>query len=188
MTVWMSPSTEGYKERKKLVETSKSVYLFVRLATDLANQPKLLPNLVDVGVVLHQQSNSFRLMFASTTEAPRVIIEDISLFYRTVKLTAALSAAIAETIRLQPARYPIPYVQVITFQITKSHTLVNRETLSRGQLPKVVVVGLVEATAFNGNGKQNPFNFQSKSANYVCLYRDSDMIPHVPFTPNFARG
>ena len=179
---------EGYATRKALCQQSNSVSLFVRLSTDLANQPRLLPNLVDVALTLHQKNNSFRLMFPTAAETPRVVIEDISLYYRTVKLSSSMASAIAETMRIQPLRYPVSHVVVKTFQISANTTAVDRENLSRGQLPKAVLVGVVETDAYIGSGPKSPFNFRQKSANQICLYRESEMIPSIPFTPNFKQG
>ena len=178
---------DGYATRKSLCQQSNLVCLFVRLSTDLANQPRLLPNLVDISLTLHQKNNSFRLMFP-TGEAPRIVIEDISLHYRTVKLSSSMANAIAETMRLQPLRYPVSHVVVKTFQIATNTTAVDPDNLSRGQLPKAVLVGVVETDAYIGTGSKSPFNFRSKSANYVCLYRESEMIPSIPFTPKFQQA
>ena len=178
---------DGYAMRKQLCSQSRLVCMFVRLSTDLANQPRLLPNLVDVSLTLHQKNNPFRLMFPAG-EAPRVVIDDISLHYRTVKLASSMASAIAETMRLQPLRYPVSHVVVKTFQIAANTTALDRESLSRGQLPKAVLVGVVETDAYIGTGSKSPFNFQHKSANQVCLYRESEMIPSIPFTPNFKVG
>ncbi len=181
-------SNAGYGSRRELCAQSKPVCLYVRLSTDLANQPRLLPNLVDVAVTLHQKSNAFRLMFPADVETPKLAIDDVSLFYRTVQLAPSMASAIAETMRLQPLRYPISHVVVKTFQIAENTTAVDRENLSRGQLPKAVVVGLVETDAYIGVGGKSPFNFKSKGVNQVCLYRDSEMVPSIPFQPNSGTG
>ena len=170
---------------KQLCSQSRRVCMFVRLSTDLANQPQLLPNLVDVSLTLHQKKQPLPIDVSSGREAPRVVIDDITLHYRSVKLASSMASTIAETMRLQPLCYPVSHVVVKTFQIAANTTALDRESLSRGQLPKAVLVGVVETDAYIGTGSKSPFNFQHKSANQVCLYRESEMIPSIPFTPKF---
>lgn len=178
----------GYAERMALITESKPCTIIIRLATDLANQPKLIPNLVDIGLTLHQNSNAFRMMFSPQKELPMIEFQDVSLYVRHVKLSAPMATAIAETLRLKPACYPISHAVVKSFQISPGLTIVNRENLSMGLLPKTVVLGVLESDAYLGVGNKSPFNFKSKQPNFVCLYKDSKQIPSIAFTPNFKEG
>lgn len=179
---------QGHADRQDIVAKSKTFTTFIRISTDLANQPKLLPNLVDVCLVLHQQTNAFRLCYTSPSDEPKLEIIDIVLFVRHVKLSTPMAAAMAETLRLQPARYPISRVEVKSYQINAGLTLVNRENISMGRLPRLVVLGLVDSDAHMGSCNKSPFNFQNKGVSFVSLYKDSQPVPSVALTPNWKEG
>lgn len=104
---------------------------------------------------------------------------------RHVKLSPPMATAIAETLRLKPACYHISRAIVKSYQISPGITIVNRENLSMGQLPKIVLLGIVDSDAYLGVPHKSPFNFQSKSPTYISLYKDSEQIPAIPYTPNF---
>ena len=46
-------------------------------------------------------------------------------------------------------------------------------------------MGLVTNTTFNGNGKENPFNFQHFNLNYLTLSAGNQQFPTQPLTPDF---
>ena len=176
----------GFIKRRNAAKESKRMTFFVRLSTDIGNQPRLLPNNIDVTFTLHPSSNAFRLAFPRDVEAPTVDLTSLLLYVRRVKLSPPMATAIAETMRLKPALYPINHVIVKTYQIPPGHPEINRENLSVGTLPRAVVIGIVESDAYVGTGAKSPFNFQQKGSTFISLYRDSEPIPSVAYTPRWA--
>ena len=61
----------------------------------------------------------------------------------------------------------------------------NQENLFLGQLPKRVIIGLVENTAFNGDSTKNPFHFQHFDTDFLALYMDGVQIPSKALQPDF---
>ena len=173
------------KPDRKLRQMGKKFVMIVRLSTDLSNQPRLLPNGVSASIVLHQSSNEFRLMYPGNIIFPKVVFEEAVLYARRVQLSPPMATAIAQTLRSEPAKYHISRAVVKEFQIASGRTLINRESISRGLLPRTVIVGLLESDAFNGNSDKSPFNFTSKKPTFVCLYNENKIIPSIPFTPNW---
>jgi len=57
-----------------------------------------------------------------------------------------------------------------------------------GQLPKRMVVGFVDNTAFNGQYNKNPFRFQTYGINFIAIYKDGEEIFSKPLQPDFARN
>ena len=50
-------------------------------------------------------------------------------------------------------------------------------------------MGLVTNTTFNGSGRENPFNFQHFSLNYLALSSNDQTFPHeAPLTSYFRDG
>merc|ERR1712237_105307 len=83
------------------------------------------------------------------------------------------------------AKYPIRRVETKVFSIPKGNLSANQENLFLGQLPKRVVIGLVENTAFSGDSSKNPFNFEHFSTDFLALYLDGNQIPSKPLQPDF---
>lgn len=177
---------KGFAIRKGLCKSSRRMTFFVRLLTDIANQPRLLPNNIDISFTLHPSSNEFRLMFPADVDTPVVELSTMMLYVRRVKLSPPMASAIAETLRLKPALYPISRVVVKTYQISVGHPEINRENLSVGTLPRAVIFGIVESDAYVGTGAKSPFNFQQKGSTFVSLYRDNEAIPSVAYTPRWS--
>ena len=66
--------------------------------------------------------------------------------------------------------------------------MTNQENLFLGQLPKRLVIGMVENKAFNGDKEMNPYNFQHFDADYLALHVDGKQFPSKPLIPDFANG
>ena len=55
-----------------------------------------------------------------------------------------------------------------------------------GQIPKRIILGLVENQAYNGNRIKNPFNFDNHKLNYLALFIDGAMVPSMALQPDYA--
>ena len=135
---------------------------FIRLSTDVRNQPRLLPNNVDLTLTLHPSSNEFRLMFGKDADTPTVDLSAILLYVRRVKLSPPMATAIAETLRLKPALYPVSRVVVKTYQIPAGHPEINRENLSVGALPRPSSLVLWTVTPTLELGRNHRLTFSKK--------------------------
>ena len=74
------------------------------------------------------------------------------------------------------------------FSVPKGNLTANHENLFLGQLPKRLVVGMVENSAFHGNFQKNPYYFRNYDLNFLALYADGQQIPTKPLQPNFQRN
>jgi len=79
-----------------------------------------------------------------------------SLFIRKWK-SVHLSFSLIKTLE-RVCKYPIRRVVCKTFTIPTGHLDATNEKLFTGQLPRRVVIGLVDNEAFNGAFGHNPFN------------------------------
>ena len=72
-----------------------------------------------------------------------------------------------------------------TFTITKENRSFIEDNLFPSQVPKLLVFGLLDHDAFNGNMTKNPFNFENFNLSKIGLYRDGELVPGQIFTPNY---
>ena len=83
------------------------------------------------------------------------------------------------------AKYPLCRVETKVFSFPKHNMMANQENLFLGQLPKWIVIGMVENTTFNRDKNKNPYNFQHFDVNYLALHVDGKQIPAKPLIPKF---
>ena len=131
---------------------------------DIFFQDRYLLNGVDLKLKFHRSKNSFRLMAALPDRNFRVKILEASLYVRKVVVSPAVALAHAKTLESATAKYPLHRVEVKTFSIPQGNQSFTRENLFLGQIPRRVVIGMVDNTAFN------PFNTSS------CL----ELMPWLP--------
>ncbi|KAJ1154246.1 hypothetical protein NDU88_007000 [Pleurodeles waltl] len=92
----------------------------------------------------------------------------------------------AEALQLSNAKYAIERVALKIFSIPAGTRLTQQQNLFLGQLPKLIIIGFVDNTAFSGLYNSNPFNFKHYDINYAALVHEGAVIPAKPFTPNFG--
>ncbi len=175
----------GFVARQAYTVESKVVDMCGKLHLDITNQDKYLPNGVDMDIKLVRSSDAFALM-SDGSEAFKVEIVDASLFVRRVKLFPEVQAAHIKAFERAPARYAIRRGEVKTYTLTAGGRSFTQENLYNGQLPKRLIVAMVDNSAFNGEQKENPFNYKHNDLTNLAIYVDGKQIPSKPLRPDFA--
>ena len=117
----------------------------------------------------------------------KVMITKAGMFVREVKLSPSAFLAHAKALENGTAKYPIRRVVCKTFTVPTGFRDISHEKLFSGQLPTLVVVGLVTDEAFNGHRERNPFNFQHFSVTEISLYLDGQQQEGIkPMELNYA--
>ena len=182
----VTDDNEGLAARKRCTSRSRVVELMGKIHGDLFFQNRLLLNGLDLKIRLVRSKDAFALMATAPTFKTR--ITDASLFVRKVKLSPAVQMAHIKALEKGTAKYPIRRVETKVFSVPKGNLSANQENLFLGQLPKRLVVAMVENAAFNGSSDKNPFNFRHFDCNFLALYAEGQQIPAKPLQPNFERN
>ncbi|XP_066477510.1 uncharacterized protein F54H12.2-like [Tiliqua scincoides] len=90
--------------------------------------------------------------------------------------------------RAATAKYPVDHVSKKVFSLPAGSRITNQENLFLGQLPKLVVIGLVDNDSFSGTFNRNLFNFKHYDINVFAIYLSGYQIPAKPFQPDFQEG
>ena len=184
----------GFTARKTLKGLSVSVDLCGPLLLDFFMQNKYCLHNIDVGIKLVPSKPEFQtLMFTANTvdnraTALKVIYEKAVLYVRRVKAIPSFINGLEESLNSKNAIYPLQRTELITYTIPQGNTTHNKESLFRGQMPKLVLVGFVRNDSYNGAYRQNPFNFQNFTINQLAMFREGESIPFRPFTPDFENN
>ncbi|XP_060118353.1 uncharacterized protein F54H12.2-like [Heteronotia binoei] len=188
-TILTIPVNKGFSKRAELTAESRVIDLLGHLHADLFFQEKLLLNGVDVKIKLTRSRDTFCLMSsAGDTTCFKLQLDSASLFVKKVRVSPGVQLAHAEALMTSTAKYPVDCVSTKVFSISAGARVSNQDNLFLGQLPKMVVMALVDNDAFSGGFTKNPFHFKDYNINFAALYVDGEQIPPKPFQPDFAAG
>lgn len=174
---------EGLVARQAFTSRSRIVDMMGKLHSDLFFQDRYMLNGVDMKIRLVRSKDAFALVAADSTFKTK--ITEASLFVRKAKLSPTIQLAHIKALEKGTAKYPIRRVETKVFSIPKGNLTGNQENLFLGQLPKRLVVGMVDSGAYNGSFDKNAYNFKHYDLNFLALYADGQQIPAKPLQPNF---
>lgn len=181
---YVSSLNSGARERMMFIAESKTLDLLGHLHCDIFNQEQLIPNGVEVRVRLVRAKDKFCLLDFGNGDS-KVKIKEVALRVHRCKISPSVLLAHASALSKGTAKYPLTRVEIKSFTL---HTGVTGECLDNvilGQLPKRIILGLVENQAFNGHPKKNPFNFHHHNLNFLSLYIDGTQVPSKPVQPEY---
>ena len=176
----------GLKARAGLIEQSAVLELMGRPHVDLLQQDRYLLPGVDLNFKFIRSSPLFHLM---SDAAYKTTILGATLFVRKVKVTPAIRNDHAKELSDgKYAKYPLRRGIVTSFTVAQGSRSFNRENIISGQLPRRVVLGMVENAAFNGARDKNPFNFKAFGLNFLSISTGSQNFPAQPLKPDFTNN
>ena len=104
-----------------------------------------------------------------------------------VRLNPQLKLAYDKTLKQGiNAVYPFPQKYISVFTIPKDSKVFVKKNLFRGKTPKLLIVYMVPADAYNGSYTKNPYNFVHGNTCLVSLKTDSENIPSQTYEPKFS--
>ena len=184
-------SNIGLVRRNAFTKESKAVDMMGRLHVDVFHQDRYLLNGVDMKVRLIRSRDSFSLMAAQAgadPTVPKVKIIQAVLYVRKTKLNPTVQMAHLKALEKGTAKYPVRRIDCKVFAVSQGSRSVNQDNVFLGQLPKRIVIGMVDNDAFNGAYNKNPFHFKHNDLNFLALYVDGHQIPSKPLKPDFSNN
>ena len=118
----------------------------------------------------------------------KVKIESARLDLMKVKMNPSVLNDHSLTITKNTVKYPIRRSEIKSFSIPTGNLSTVKESLFSGQVPRRLIIGLLDSKAVTGDVKKNPFNFQHFSLSYLCCHVNGNRIPNRALTPDFANG
>jgi hypothetical protein len=89
-------------------------------------------------------------MMTDAGSSGKVVIQSIVLWMRKVKPVPTVVNLMNQKLSTQTAKYPLRRVEVKTFTIPTGAQSKITDHLFQGQMPKLILLGFVENSAFNG--------------------------------------
>ena len=169
--------------------TSNQVEMLGRLPIDLANQDLVIPPNCKFEFKLTPSKDAFVLTKAHDNAVMyKLKIMEVRLYMACLELNDSALIAMSQMLETDNVRWPINKIEMKTITIAGGHQTVQRDNVFSGKLPKRITLGFVSEAAMAGSYILNPFNFQHFGLNYLALNVNGEMVPSIPYTPNFAAG
>lgn len=148
-----------------------------RLCSPIFMQEKVLLPQVGMRVVLKKGSDAFALMCEAGSFS--IKITDAALMVQKVALSDGVRETYARLLNEgNPVQYVLKTPTVNYYTIEKDSSQFMRDDLFSGKIPRQIIIGMVETSAYHGNPQQNPFNFQHFNVSEVGLYKDGMPYPY----------
>jgi hypothetical protein len=183
-TKFDSPTNKGHLQR---IPPQKSFELMGSINLGFFLQSKYMLPKVNLQLKLNRNKGSFYLMNFGTSKA-KLQFDSAILYVRRVAVLPAVIRAHEDGLAQRNAIYPYQRQAITNYTIGKGLVSDTREILVGSESPKLIVVGMVENIAFNGDVKKNPYNFQHFNINYMTLLKNGDSVPGPPLQLDFEKN
>ena len=157
------------------------------LHLDMFAQAKYLLPGVNVRIKMTRSKLDFLIQNGGTRGDVKVVMEKACLYVRKIKVNPTVLTAHEDGLERMNAIYPIQQSDMLSYTISAGSSYHMQDNLFRGQIPKMIIIGLVGNAAFNGDAKDDPLKFKNFGVNYLTLQRDGESVPYTqPLQPDFA--
>ncbi|CAH3172814.1 unnamed protein product [Porites lobata] len=170
----------GLKARYEFTKESHTVDMMGPIHSDIFFQDRLMLNGVNLRIKLNRAKNVFCLVSSAAGANFKVVITEAILFVRRVKVASSIILGHAAGLKHSSAKYPIRRIDCKVLSIPRGFSSFNPDNIFLGQIPKRIVLGLVDTEAYNGSYRTNPFNFNHHNFTEVGVYVDREQIPRKP--------
>ena len=163
--------------RIKCFDDESTIYMCGRIHSDIFNTERYMLNSVDVSLILGRSSDSFALL-AAADQGYQIKITEANLLLRRQELSPALMLEHSLALEKTNAKYPIRRVVMNNYSLPVHSSNFQISRLHTGAVPQRLIVGFVLNTAFAGEIKENPFNFQHFHLTSMKLKLTSRATPY----------
>ena len=173
----------GLKARYAFTKNSDTVDMIGPIHSDLFFQDRLILN--GVNLRLNRAKNAFCLVSSAVNPQFKVVITQAILYVRKVKVAPTISLGHATALKQATGKYPIRRIECKVLSIPGGFPTFTPDNIFLGQIPKRIVLGLVDSEAYNGSYGTNPFDFKHHNLTQVGVYVDGEQIPRKPLFLKF---
>jgi hypothetical protein len=110
----------------------------------------------------------------------RIWVEDIRMYVSTVDVVQSLQNAISKQLETSSCKYTLRRIALRSTYLGKG----IREfsfNLFQSVIPRLVVIGFVDADAFQGSKTKSPFKFENANVRTISIEANGNVYPTVPY-------
>ena len=174
------------RERHAHTSESKSVAMEGRIHSDLFVQDRYILGAVPIKIKMIRSRNPFCLVLAADNPDFKVVLEEC--VFRVYRVSVSSTTILVHTQSFQhiTAKYPIDRVNCKVFSVLRGNLSGNEADIFQGPLPDRIVIGMVDADAYNGTYTKNPFNFKNYNKTLLGLTVNDEHLPRKPLQLKFT--
>ena len=182
----------GFKARATMFKGSKTVQFITNIDADLFNQELYLMSNVEIDIEITPQTDDFMILqkaaAAGQTDRNYVLeITDCRLYVKTLELMDGLSLEMARKLDTQPARYSMRKTMLKSFFITDGRQEYNTNIFT-DEVPRRVIVGLLDHDAYMGNKKKSPFEFYHFNVRQIQIICSGRTYPQSYYNLDYGNA
>jgi hypothetical protein len=166
----------SFLELKKTVLESKKVQVAGSFPHPFFQSSKFLPPDTELSVTLSQTPNEIFLIHDSGLKL-KVVIVDIYMSLRLVKLENNLQSALSSALNKSPYIYPFKHTVLKTFTLAKGASSYTIHNSFYGVLPSRIFALQIPTEAFNGTISTSPLSFKHNKLNNFKFVYNGTSIP-----------
>lgn len=171
--------------RKQIFSPGRKVEIMGKLHVDVFNQPRFLPNNIDIKISLQKAKTAFYIMEPAATGQSDVKIVEANIFVDHVHVNPNILLAHDKVLEAgTTAKIPYKKSMIRQYTINAGQYSLSIDNLIIGQLPNLLIFTMIPNDAYSGNRARNPFNFKHYDLQQFCLYVDGRQVPGKPLLFN----
>jgi hypothetical protein len=178
----------GLYRRFAFVKDSKKFSIAGKVYSDFFEIPKYLLSNIELGLKFWKNDPSFCLISSSTSSPSyKVKIHEAKLSLCFVKPSPSLLLAQAKILTNYEAVYNYTSSVIKTVSLAKgdrSHVVSN---VFQGDIPSILIVGLLSTESYMGNYSKPPFIFLPYGLSFIGYSIDGNYIPYGPLQPKYSK-
>jgi hypothetical protein len=160
----------GFIGRKDRFAVGQTCYTMAKLDFDLAEQPNLFMNNVDMLFTVYRNDDDWLLVTPNYYKNPadadatvndtkyRIKVLALKIFIVTVDVVQSLQNSIARHMLVAPAKYAVRKIEVRNFYLGPGRQDIVYNVF-QSTIPRRLIIGFVDRKAFMGNRMLSPFFF-----------------------------
>ena len=178
VTTFDAAHNTGAKKRFEATQYGKSFQMYSKIHNDLFAQGKYFPGDIDMKIKFLRNESVFALMAHEDSDY-KISIEDAILYVKRSTLHETFLNELAQFRSNQKfMKYPFKRCEVkYSTQSPNKSILQENRLISNDELPKRIILGLVDSRGFDGHLKHNPFYFQNFNVTDIVLQKGEDVTP-----------
>ena len=110
----------------------------------------------------------------------KIKLMSVNLYIRKITPSPGVLLGHAQALMKANAKFPVTRTTRSVISVSAGHSTHNEDNLYLGQLPKTIVIGMVEDGAFTGLFTKIPYNFKSFDLRSIILSANGVAVPGTP--------
>lgn len=163
----------------------KEIYLVFKLHLDLALQQRCVLGGNKIAITMYPNSANFVFMCADGNLLPTYNFTECFFRVHRVVVSPEIIKAHTSALMKTPAKYPHSRPEIKQFTLTPGPLFHTLENVAHGVLPRNMYLVFIRHSAYIGDLKENPFNFQHFDLQSLSAYIDGRQYPRQILSPNF---